>query len=59
MPLSVSVSLASFPLSFSSLPQGVEAMCKQQHLHPEGWLVLRTVGTTCLYLIRQISPLEL
>ncbi len=57
MPLSVSVSasllLVSLP-SFSSLPLGVEAMCKQQHLHPEGWLVRDTVGTTCLCLIRQI-----
>lgn len=59
MPLSVIVSLASFPLSFFPLPQGVEAMYKQQHLNPEGWFVLHTVGTTCLCLIRHSSPLEL
>lgn len=34
------LSRASFPASSSSLPLGFEATCKQQHLDPEGWLVL-------------------
>lgn len=56
--LCLCLSPASFPPSFSSGPLGVEAMCKQQHSHPEGRLVLCAVGTPCLCLIRHISPLK-